>query len=287
MQQPTIRSILTPTDFSDASVIAFSHALKLALKLKANLDVFHVEPKNDTSDWRFAPTVLETLSRWGVLPAGATEADLEGLGISARRSVTSGVRPDEAIFGEMVRGHTDLVVLSTHGRSGLERWIQPSVATPIALKGAVLVLLIPPGVQGFVNPDTGVGGIRRVLVPVDHRPHPAPGFDAARIVTEAVADQDVEFATLHVGTTRPELDLLRVPPGWTLHHWMTPGSPEEQIEATAKSWDADLVVMVTEGRRNFLDTVRGSTVERLLNRLRCPVLIVPAEWGSTDVLLSD
>lgn len=279
MLHPRIRSILVPTDFSDASVVAFSHALRLSIALKAELDVFHVEPKNDTSDWHWAPGVVETLIRWGDLPAGATGADLEKLGVRARRTMVSGISPDRAIFQEMASSHADLVVLSTHGRTGVERWLQPSVATPVAVQGAVLVLLIPPGVQGFVRTNTGLGEIRKVLLPIDHRPHPAPAFDAARLLASALPGENVELAILHVGATRPETDLLRVPAGWTVHHWQEDGVPVDRIIARADAWKPDLIVTVSEGRRNWLDAVRGSTVERILAREpKCPVLIVPAEW---------
>lgn len=281
MSRPQIRSILAPTDFSDASVVAFAHALKVALGLKAQIDLFHVEPLNDTSDWRWAPHVLDTLVRWGHLAPGADADDLARLGITARRTMVSGVKADEAILHEMIESHADLVVLSTHGRSGIERWLQPSIATPIALKGAVLVMLIPPGCRGFVDPETGAGGIRRVLVPIDRVPHPAPAFDAATLVTAAVPGDSVEFATLHIGTDEVERDLLRVPPGWELHHWADNGDPVEDILRNAKTLPADLVVMVTEGRQSFLDTLRGSTVERVLSRIECPLLIVPADWTGT------
>jgi len=281
MLHPRIRSILVPTDFSDASVNAFAHALKLSMRFGADLDVFHVEPKNDTSDWHWAPGVIETLVKWGDLPEGATEADLAARGVKARRSMVSGVAPEPAILQEMASAHADLVVLSTHGRSGLARWLQPSVAAPVALKGASLVLLIPQGVDGFVRKNTGLASIERVLLPIDHRPHPAPGFDAAVLVTQALAGEKVELATLYIGggDTLPETDLLRAPPEWNVHHWVEDGIVVDRIVARADAWKPDLVVLVTEGRHGLLDSVRGSTVERLIDRgLRCPVLIVPSDW---------
>ncbi len=280
MLHPRIRSILVPTDFSDASVEAFSHALKIALRFGASLDVFHVEPKNDTSDWHWAPGVVETLVRWGDLPAGATDADLAKRGVTARRTMASGVAAEPAILQELAASRADLVVLSTHGRGGLARWLQPSVAAPVALKGASLVLLLPPGAEGFVRKNTGLAEIERVLVPIDHRPHPAPGFDAAVLLAEAFAGEKVQLATLHVGgDVLPETDLLRTPEDWTVHHWIDEGGVVDRIAARTEAWKPDLVVLVTEGRRGWLDAVRGSTVERLIDRgLTAPLLIVPSDW---------
>lgn len=278
MLHPRIRSVLVPTDFSDASLVAFSHALRIALAFHAELDVFHVEPKNDTSDWHWAPGVLETLIRWGDLPEGSTAADLERLGVRARRSMVSGLTPDEAIFREITESHADLVVMSTHGRSGLARWLQPSVAMPVAVKGAIPVLLIPPDSQGFVRTNTGIGGIGRVMIAIDHRPHPAPAFDAAKLLLNVLPNPDIEIANLHVGEVLPETDLLNVPADWKVHLWLDQGSVPDRIAARAAEWKADLIVAVTEGRRNWIDNLRGSTVERLIEKVHNPLLIVPSEW---------
>lgn len=278
MLHPRIRSILVPTDFSDASVVAFAHALRLALAFKAQLDVFHVEPKNDTTDWHWAPSVLETLIRWGELPAGATIADLERLGVHARRSIVSGLSAEQAIFQEIASSHADLVVLSTHGRSGLEGWLQPSVALPVAVEGAIPVLVLPPECPGFVRTNTGIGGIGRVMIAIDHRPHPAPGFDAAKLLLQLLPNPDIEIANLHVGEVLPETDLLSVPGDWKVHHWLDQGSAPDRIAARAAEWKADLVVAITEGRRNWVDNLRGSTVERLIRKVRTPLLIVPSDW---------
>lgn len=278
MVTPRIRSILVPTDFSEEARVAFEHALRLSVAFKADLEIFHVEPKNWTADWHWAPKVVETLHRWGYLPADATEADLARLGIRVHRQMSSGDTADHAIMMEMANTHADLIVMATHGRHGVDRWIQPSVAAPVALKGAALVLLIPPGVKGFVDHDTGGGGLGRVLVPIDHRPHPAPAYDAAVLLTSHFPGEEVELATFHVGAQRPEVDLLRPGKGWKIYHWSSEGLVVSQIADTARAWQASLVVAVTEGRRNFLDAVRGSTVERLVDALTCPLLIVPADW---------
>ncbi len=280
MDRATIRSILVPTDFSQPANVAFAHALRLALALKAELDIFHVEPHNDTTDWRWAPPVLETLIRWGFLEEGATEADLARLGIRARRTLSSGERPDEAILHEMASSHADLVVMASHGRSGIARWLQPSVSRPVALRAPVPVLLIPADSKGFVDEQTGYGTVSRVLLPVDVVPDPGPAFDAAGIFSRALPGDSTEFATFHVGLGHPALELMQVPAGARLHHWRAEGGVVESIATTAFTWSADLVIVVTEGRQNFLDALRGSTVERLMGATPKPLLIVPAGWGS-------
>jgi len=142
--------------------------------------------------------------------------------------------------------------------------------------------VIPSGCSGFVDATAGEAAVSRVLAPIDLRPHPAPGFDGALALANALPGAHRAFATLHVGRGRPETDLLLVPPGVELFHWFADGDPVDEIVRTATEWQADLIVVVSEGRRNYLDTMRGSTVERLLDRAKHPVLVVPAEWTGKE-----
>ncbi len=41
--------------------------------------------------------------------------------------------------------------------------------------------------------------------------------------------------------------------------------------------DADLIVMSTDGHRDFLDVLRGNTTERVLHHSPCPLLAVPVQ----------
>lgn len=280
---PAIRNILVPTDFSSDSDVALAHALRLTLAFKGELDLLHVEPDNDTTDWTWAPHIVETLCRWGYLDRAAAPHDLASLGIRARQTLTTGVAPAQAILEEIAASHADLVVLATHGRAGLERLLQPSVTNAVLRRRPVPILLLPAGCRGFVDVQTGELTMSRVLVPIAATPNPAPAFDAAVQILRALQDGEAQIATLHVGAGHPEAELMRPDPGWRVFHWNATGGVVDNIVDVATTWTASMVVAVSEGRRNYLDELRGSTVERLVERSKTPVLIVPADWGSTDV----
>ncbi len=278
-----IRSILIPTDFSDEARVAFAHALRLSVALKAELEVLLVEPENDQPAWKWGPHVRETLVRWGYLNEGATDDDVAALGIRVRKIVAVGREADRAILDEIVASHADLVVMATHGRTGIRQWLQPSVTAPVALKGSVPVLLIPHNHRGFVNLDSGEATLNRILIAVDQRPHPAPAFDAANILARALPQDKLFLATLHVGSEPVETDWIEERPDWSVLHWTASGGVVENITDTARTWSADLLVCVTEGRHGFLDALRGSTVERLIHAPPAPMLIVPHEWGTDQI----
>ena len=56
----------------------------------------------------------------------------------------------------------------------------------------------------------------------------------------------------------------------------------EGILRAAEVGPADLLVLTTQGRRGFLDALRGSTTERVVRGARCPVLAVPAVEPAND-----
>lgn len=278
-----IRSILVPTDFSNEAQVAFHHALRLAVALGAQLEVLHVEPENDQSDWRWGPHVVATLIRWGLLPKGATEDDLPQLGLYVRKQLVVGTDVVSATLLEVARTHADLVVIATHGRTGLNAWLQPSVAMPLATQGSVPVLVVPAGGRGFVDADSGEINLTRVLIPCDHLPHPAPAFDATSVILSALPGAQRTVATMHVGTTPPEAGWFPPNAAWNVLNWTAEGPVVETLAETARTWSADLLVCVTEGRHGVGDMLRGSTAERLIAQVAAPILVVPDQWGTDQI----
>jgi hypothetical protein len=114
-------------------------------------------------------------------------------------------------------------------------------------------------------------------VPVAPEPDPQAGVDSAAAFLRSLSLHELMFATLYAGwpENRPKVQ-LPTDPGWQLTTWIGSKSPAEEIIATAATWLADLIVMVSEGRTGILDALRGSTMEQVLASAPCPVLIIPA-----------
>lgn len=281
MPLSTLGTILLPTDFSDGAAVAFAHGVKIALAARAELDLLHVEPDNDQTDWHWAPSVLNTLKRWGVLAADADETALAPLGIKARRSAVGGVKADAAILGEIENSHAELVIMATHGRSGLTRWTQPSVSAGVATRGPAAVLLLPASGRGFVDPASGRSGLNRILVAVDTHPDPRPAVEAARRLATLAGGDDVLFATAHVGAAMPEAKKLFPDDAPAAENFALPaGDVVEGVLGAATGWNADLIVVATEGRNGLMDTLRGSTTERLVAKSTLPILVVPSRTAT-------
>src|ERR1051325_9708933 len=117
-----IDSVLHPTDFSEASRVAFHHALKMALLAQSKLTLLHVS-SGRTSEWSDFPGVRETLERWGVLPKGSLKSAVGEIGIKASKVMAEESEPVDAVMNYLKKHPADLIVLATSQRDGRTRWL--------------------------------------------------------------------------------------------------------------------------------------------------------------------
>jgi nucleotide-binding universal stress UspA family protein len=165
-----LRSILHPTDFSDLSGVAFAHALRIALAARSKLHLLHVLP-HETGGALAFPQVRQMLVQWGL--SGEDDPPwviANRLGIEVDTTLLKGQEPTQGILGFLRDSPSDLIVLATHGRDGLEHWLSGSVSEIVARHSAAPTLFVAPGARGFVSQVTGESKLRRALVPIDfHR----------------------------------------------------------------------------------------------------------------------
>ncbi len=279
--KPLLR-IVHPSDFSRASAEAFAHALKIALQAQAELEIVHVERHKIGSDaavhWSEFPSVRALLARWKILPLSATREDVARAGLRIKKVLSAESDPLQALASYCAEHPPDLLVLATHQRAGLKRWLHASVAEPLARRSRAMTLFVPARGHGFIVPATGAVSLRRVLIPVDHQPDGQSALEEAYFLAHGFDCAAVQFRILHVGTEdgMPKLYLPHHPE-WKWETRLRPGEPVETILHEAAAWTPDLIVMATQGRRDFLDALRGSTTERVLRGARCAVLAVPAQ----------
>jgi nucleotide-binding universal stress UspA family protein len=65
-------------------------------------------------------------------------------GITNIKSVVLKGQPGEEILNYLTKAKTDLVIMTTHGRSGIQRWLMGSVAERVMRHSAVPALIVPP-----------------------------------------------------------------------------------------------------------------------------------------------
>jgi len=125
-----ILTILAPTDFSVCSLAGVRHAVKLARHLKARLLLLYVTEPVDIGSFLMPG---ESRPWHGKLKQRAVEAMSRLIvkevpeDVKVNSYVRSG-RPWQVIVDFAKRAHVDLIVLGTHGRTGVKHVLLGSVA---------------------------------------------------------------------------------------------------------------------------------------------------------------
>ncbi len=270
-----VRAVVHPTDLTAPSDIAFAHALKIAIARRAKFYILHSQlPTSDDFDWEGFPSVRKVLADWKLLEAGSSQADVAAkLGVHVAKVEIHRRNAVKGILGFLDTHDSDLLVLATHGREGLSRWLHGSVAEPIARQADLNTLFVREGGRGFVDPSNGEVRLRRVLVPVDHKPRPEAAIDAAWKLARLLGSE-IDMRLVHVKGDADMAAMHGLPDGAELS--VREGDVVDEILGAARDGDVDLIAMSTSGHEGFLDALRGSTSERVLRQAPCPVLTVPA-----------
>ncbi|HKW87053.1 MAG TPA: universal stress protein, partial [Nitrospiraceae bacterium] len=181
--------------------------------------------------------------------------------------------------------NTDLIVLATDQHKGKVQWLSKSVAAPIARKSHQMTLFLPKGVNGFVSVRDGSISLRSILIPVATSPPAQAAVQAAVRIVSQLNCPSGAFTLVHVGDNK-DMPEVRLPdlPGWSWNTVVRTGDVVDVLTETALEVNAGLIALTTEGRHGFLDALRGSHSERLLQKTPCPLLAIPASGFMASVV---
>ena len=148
----TLKKILCPVDHSECSYLALKYAISLALKDEAKLYLMHVIDSRlyDTEMYKFSPYKVNEIDESKIrtdlmksLPEGTTDV------LEVETIVVKGV-PFNEIINAATEISVDLIVIGTHGRTGISHVMLGSVAEKVVRKSLcpVLTVRMPPPIPG-------------------------------------------------------------------------------------------------------------------------------------------
>jgi nucleotide-binding universal stress UspA family protein len=140
----TSKTVLVATDFSDASDEALTHAIGLAKQMGAALDILHVIELGA----EVFPYGLSYFDDRGGLIAHVDRELTKRADLAAAAGVTARTRMREGSAAQEILEHgrevgADLVVVGSHGRTGLAHALIGSVAERVVRHARFPVLTIP------------------------------------------------------------------------------------------------------------------------------------------------
>ena len=294
------RTILSPVDFSDHSAVALKYAAILAKRSAGRLHVFHV---NDPmlaaaaavafADPDYAKVALGELRPFvaKTLPENMRKA------ISIRYAVDTG-DPSRLIASAATKLGCDLIVMGTHGLSGLDKVLIGSTTERMLRRASVPLLAVPSlpgGAHGAQAPGREWPGAA-ILVPVDLGEQSTRDLRDAELIARAFGTAVVlvhvvpplqappwyraDLAAHHrmlMAKAQRQLESLAttVAPGVKIETRALAGRPADEIAALAAEERIGLVVMHRRKGPGLFGSRAGSIASHVLRHAVTPVLALP------------
>jgi|GEM_PF-63966 len=282
------RVILVPLDGSPLAERALPQALVLAHLSEARIVLLQVIPPTDDG-------VTSEAEEEGFIRAGEAYlrelAKREAGGLEVETAIRGG-EPAMAILEEVKRRDVDLVVMSTHGRSGPGRWIYGSVADAVMRHSPVPVILVPASWQAIPHPDHPP----RILVPLDGstvaeevlRPvgDLATAMGADLVLVRVVEPHPTTYTGMDYLANDPTQELIgarayleRVATdlkstGRTVSIQEEFGFPVTTIQEQTLTQEVAMIAMATHGSGGITRLLLGSVATGLVQRAGVPVFLV-------------
>ncbi len=283
---PTIERVLVPLDGSELSEVALSAASTISHIDGTQLVLMSVRQGQDghhllssvQSDQRFDGESAVYYERY----LGQLSSELRQSGITTESSVTVGEAADE-ITTRIEVGDIDLLVLSTHGRTGVGRALMGSVADELIQRVNIPMLVIRP----FGKRSDEKLSFQKVLVALDGSTEaelslPYAGtfghLFGSELLLLSVPD-DLESSS-QLRSLRRYLDRVSKPfekLNLQTETVVVGSDPGYTIIEVAESEDIDLIMLATHGRGDRERFMVGSVADIVISHAPCPVFLVPIQ----------
>lgn len=304
--------ILVPLDGSERAEKAIPTAARIARATHASivlLNAISVPPEYGTAyvPATFSATDFDLMRRQAVEYLDSIAARPVLAGVTTQNEVV--VAPAAlAILDTITADDIDLVVMTSHGRTGVTRWVLGSVAQHVSRTATVPVLILREHVEGEVGKHPDLEHLTRVLVPLDGSELAEAAIEPAADVASALATPGEAAIHLSLVVSPYEANQENVPsafavtgakdylkgivdrlrgqyPHLTVTYSVGVGldiagtliriaESGEDVEGAGVFGGCDFIAMATHGRTGLARWVIGSITDRVLHGTRLPMLIV-------------
>lgn len=288
MKMIKIRKILHPTDFSASAEQAMRIATNLARAYNAQLHLLHAVVFYNPADYfQDLDSIYNHLKNAAakqmqsyIEAAGAADLQIEQVNVPA-------ISAGSMITGYVNEYEIDLIVMGTHGRSGISHLLMGSIAEEVVQAALCPVLTVKAS-----SPATSE--FQRIVVPIDFSDH---STDLLLYAKELAAKYGSELHLIHVVEqpiyptfyafdTAPITDILgrikasaeeklrEMSAGMEAQIHVLEGKPTRLITEFATQIGASLIVIATHGLTGLDHMLLGSVTEKVVRRANCPVLTI-------------
>ena len=271
-----IKKILVPVDFSPPSILAVNYGIALARKFRARLMLLHVTNAKQAVQ-------RDATSALSMLVAPEDQDDLNLAVLTRKGNIEAQIR---AVIAE---NHVDLLVMGTHGRRLLGRWIIGSITQDLLRQSPVPVLTVCHAVRpiefGHILFATDGSESAQALFPTVLEL--AQRLSASVCVVHVVAEPMMlyegpgntslmaEARAASIERAKAHLTLLVAlgkQQNVKMQSILLDGDPGVQLLKAAEDGNADLIAIGVRHRGRIDRAVFGTCAEALIRQAHIPVL---------------
>jgi nucleotide-binding universal stress UspA family protein len=299
-----LKTLVVPLDGSKTAESAIDTAVYLARAFGAKLLLVRVSHLPETMLEAMGPNYydLESELRQSAEKYLAATARKIDLGDQLETKILEG-HPTERLLEVCESADADLVVMTSHGRSGVERWLLGSVAENFARRSICPVLIL----RGDSKVTLPLG--QKVLVPLDGSELAEGILPAAQELASQANGELILLRSHHKSALGFDFDSHDLYPpsedrvravdgaqiakeyltqkaqeigadsGIKVSHYVTDSYPAEGILKEAEKTKADLIAMTSHGTTGLAKWIFGSVAEKVIRHADRPVLVLKSEWS--------
>ncbi len=151
-----LNTILVPSDFSECSDAAVLYGLELARRFDARVHLLHVIQDPATQPWAaegLAIPLFAAVEQWQKEAKERLEASVPKADAGRVTAVATVAVPHPEILRYAAAHEIDLIVMGTHGRSGVSHMLLGSIAERVVRRAPCPVLTVRHPEREFVQPE--------------------------------------------------------------------------------------------------------------------------------------
>ncbi len=296
------KHILVPTDFSSDANRAGYYAATMAEPWGSKVTLFHVialfeyDPNDPSHHFPNAEEIYKSMEAAATRQMG--EIHNKHKHVKFKNVMVRGISPAEEILRYAGENNVDLIVMGTHGRSGLSHFLLGSVAEKVIRHMPCPVMTI----RYRDGEDDQVPSFKRIVVPIDFSAYSkqavnyaveiASKFDATLEFIHVIEEQihpayyvtgESSIFELIPDLRERSIDAMKefveeaIPKGLAHTFHVREGRAYQAIVKFAEEQNADLIVIATHGLSGLDYLLLGSTTEKVVRKSKTPVLAIRAE----------
>ena len=282
-------------DFSELSDLALKYAVLGAREFNAELILLHA-PFLELPRY-FIPDNAEMITNELHVAKKDIQKSLKRHAIQILGSIPEDIKLDfrildrhplEAIITTVKEETCDLIVIGTHGLSGIKRFFMGSITESVVRESTVPIFTIRQKIHDFIEVQKTeiIPKLKRILCPCDLNPTSRPAFDVAVSLAESFKSELTVLHILEEGEDT-DMDVEEIRDNicaiiGDIHNQPCPvklkvrrGNGAEEIVKQAQEYQEDIIILGAVHKSFLEGTFLGRTTELVMRHAPVPVLITP------------